>query len=121
MKGSRKSGLAILLLGLSSGAVGSGEYYLENQNVIQTLQDDSLFGSCMAKLSVSPTTIDNRCSADWVTFSCSGDFNPKASGFAKFDVAVASLVTGNKVSVWFDPTKTHNGYCFATRIDLLPQ
>lgn len=116
-----KSVLAISLLGLSAAAAGSGEYYLENQSVIQTLQDDSLFGSCMAKLSSSPTSIDDRCGADWVTFSCSGEFNAKSSGFAKFDVAVASLVTGNKVSVWFDPTKTHNGYCFATRVDLLPQ
>ena len=82
--------------------------------------DDS-FGGCMVALSEAPSDYGLNCPAGqhWVTFSCSGTHANKASAMRVFDAAQLAFVTGRSVRVWVDDSRTHNGFCFATRIDVL--
>ena len=85
--------------------------------VTRTLIDGRFYGGCMAKIVPGPETIGIECSPEYVTFSCSGDFNTKEVGNRKFSGAQLSLVSQGRVSVRVDDTKKHNGYCYARRLD----
>ena len=82
---------------------------------------DGNFGGCMVALSEAPSDHGLNCPADkqWVTFSCSGTHASKASAMRMLDSAQLAFVTGRPVRVWVDDSRTHNGFCFVTRIDVL--
>lgn len=90
--------------------------------VTRTLSaSDDNFGGCMVALSEAPSDHGLSCPADkhWVTFSCSGTHASKASAMRMLDSAQMAFVTGRPVRVWVDDSRTHNGFCFVTRIDVL--
>jgi hypothetical protein len=87
--------------------------------VTRVLVDASKFGGCMALLNPPPETYLSGCGSAWVTFSCTGDFNDPVLAYRMLDQAQLALVTGKKVFVDVDNEFAHNGYCFASRIDLL--
>jgi len=106
----------LVTLSVTGGALaGTG---IHRGKVTSTLTQEGVFGNCMALITPSPSQTLPSCRAGWVTFSCSGDFNSKSAGQTKFSQAQLGLVTGNGVVVVIDDTKTHNGYCFANRIDV---
>jgi len=72
----------------------------------------------MIRVDTLPSTVLADC-PDWVTFSCSGDFNSKSQGNLKFQNAQLAMVTGKNVVLRIDNSKKHNGYCFAHRIDVI--
>ncbi|MEP6358191.1 MAG: hypothetical protein ABJ084_03910 [Halioglobus sp.] len=74
----------------------------------------------MAVVSPNPQAKGLDCKANWVSFSCSGDFNSKEIGYQKLEAAQLAMMTGTMVSIRIDDSKKHNGYCFAQRIDNLP-
>jgi len=76
------------------------------------------YGGCMAQLSVSPSSLLPGCSDSWVSFSCSGDFTDRVRAYQMLDSAKLALATGKQVYVVFRDDMTHNGYCFADRIDV---
>ena len=82
---------------------------------------DGNFGGCMVALSEAPSDHGLNCPADrhWVTFSCSGTHASKAGAMRMLDSAQLAFVTGRPVRVWVDDSRTHNGFCFVTRIDVL--
>ncbi len=84
-----------------------------------TVSDDR-WGSCAVNLSVSPSTEGLNCSGNWVTFSCSGDHASKSNAARMFDSAQMAFALDKTVRLWVDDTKTHNGFCFVSRIDILP-
>ena len=75
----------------------------------------------MVALSEVPSDHDLSCLADkhWVTFSCSGADASKASAMRMLDPTQLAFAIGRLVRVWVDDSRTHNGFCFATRIDVL--
>ena len=75
----------------------------------------------MVALSVAPSDEGLTCPVDkrWVTFSCSGTHTSKANAMRMLDAAQLAFVTGRPVQVWVNDAKTHNGYCFVERIDVL--
>ena len=80
---------------------------------------DERFGGCMVALSVSPSEEGLDCpTSKWVTFSCTGTHTSKSNALRMYDSAQLAFVTGRTVRVWVDDTKTHNGHCFANRIDV---
>lgn len=100
--------------GQASAATGSG-----NANVNQVLiTGDSTFGGCMALLSPGPETLLSSCKSAWVSFSCTGDFTDTVRAYRMFDAAELALATGNGVYVYVQDDKTHNGYCYANRIQV---
>lgn len=79
---------------------------------------DDRWGGCMALLSEDPQTVRPSCASGWVTFSCTGDFTDRVRAYRMADQAQLALATGNRVFVMIDENKKHNGYCFASRIDV---
>ncbi|MEP6388491.1 MAG: hypothetical protein ABJ056_01095 [Halioglobus sp.] len=110
--------LALLAISFGSSAFAGNAYY--SATVTKTLVDDVAYGSCMALVSPFPETKGLDCKAGWVSFSCSGDFNSKEIGYQKLEAAQLAMMTGTKVGIRVDDSKKHNGYCFAQRIDNLP-
>ena len=81
---------------------------------------DDIYGGCAAGLSASLADAGfSRCNDNWVTFSCVGEHATKSSAMRMLDVAQLAFVTGKRVSVYIDESKTHNGFCFVSRIDVL--
>ena len=87
--------------------------------VEKTLVIDSSFGSCMASVNPLPGSVLAGCNSSWVTFSCTGDFNSKAVGQQKMQVAQLAQITGGTIDFYLDNTRKHSGYCFAWRVDLV--
>ena len=95
------------------------------QSVVTTVKrtmvtSDGNYGGCMAQLAGSlPSELD--CPADpWVTFSCSGEHNvTKADAMRMLDSAQLAFATGRQVRVFVDDQRKMNGFCLATRIDVL--
>ncbi len=80
---------------------------------------DERFGGCMVALSVSPSEMSLNCpTTKWVTFSCTGTHTSKSNALRMYDSAQLAFVTGRTVRVWVDDTRTHNGHCFVSRIDV---
>lgn len=80
---------------------------------------DSTYGGCMAALSVNPQDLLPACSPHWVSFSCSGNFTDAVRGFRMLDQAQLALAANKSVTVIVDDSRRHNGYCFASRIDVI--
>jgi hypothetical protein len=107
----------LLLLAFAGSALAANRYY--EATVTRTAVHESNFGVCMAKVSPSPSDEGLNCKPDWVSFSCSGDFNSKEIGQQKLSAAQLALMTGDLVKINVDDTRKHNGYCYAQRIDNL--
>jgi hypothetical protein len=104
-----------LLLGASGQALAaSGSVVGTVTRVLMVA--DATFGGCMAAVSPGPETALPGCQADWVTFSCSGDFTDPVRAYRMVDVAELALSTGKQVEVLVRDDLKHNGYCFADRI-----
>lgn len=96
---------------------------LESQVTAKVLQVmvavDDYGGGCMAKLSFSPHKVLPLCARDWVTMSCSGEYTEIVRAYRLLDQAQLALASGKSVTVWIQDDKTHDGYCLASRIDVL--
>ena len=112
-----RSACILLLIAFAGSALGATKTY--RATVTRTAIHEKSFGVCMAIVSPSPSTKGLNCKPDWVTFSCSGDFNSKEIGQQKLSAAQLALVTGDPVSIVVVDTRKHNGYCYAKRIDNL--
>ena len=108
-------GVAVILASTSSWAALES---LGPSSVTRLLNDSAQMGTCAAKLDPGPQTTSIDCAPDWVTFSCSGDFNSKSEGTTKFGAAQLAFVTGKKLRVYLDDTKKHNGYCWSRVADV---
>ncbi|MGB5621843.1 MAG: hypothetical protein WBN65_05060 [Gammaproteobacteria bacterium] len=80
---------------------------------------DSKFGGCMALLSKTFADVLPACGNRWVTFSCDGTYTDPVRAYRMLDQAQLALATGMEVNVMVDDSKKHNGYCFASRIDVI--
>lgn len=85
-----------------------------------------IYGGCMAGLAVATNTAvvaagqpTLNCPGNYVSFSCTGTYSSKDIAFYMFDQAQLALALNKQVYLAIDDTKKHNGYCFATRIDVL--
>ena len=107
----------LLLIAFAGSALGTNKTY--KANVTRTALHEDNFGVCMAKVTPSPSDKGLDCKPGWVSFSCSGDFNSKEIGQQKFSAAQLALVTGDRVVIYVEDTRKHNGYCYASRIDNL--
>ena len=82
--------------------------------------EDSLFGGCMASLSVAPHTEGLDCRTQpWVTFDCAGEHVSPSAALRMFDVAQVAQLTRREVMLIVDDTRKHGGFCLVRRIDLL--
>lgn len=111
------AGLTIYSLG-----VAAAPGFVIETTVIGTLQDASLFGGCMARLSTDLEAQGIACGTDpLVSFDCLGKVASKSAGNTNFSGAQLAYVTGNKINIYVDDTKKAllNGFCYSGRIDML--
>ena len=107
----------ILMLGMTAQALAAaGNVVAQIDRVLMTA--DGTYGGCMAALSVDPQTVLPSCQSWWVTFSCSGIFTDALSAYRMVDLAELAIATDKKSQIFFRDDMTHNGYCFAYRIDV---
>ena len=110
-----------VITGLYASAALADEASI-NAFVERTLvSGDATYGGCMALLSEDPAEVLPACRARWVTFSCDGTHTDPVRAYRMLDQAQLALATGMAVYVTVDDSKTHDGYCFASRIDLRSQ
>ena len=110
--------LAALTLGASSAQAAQELIRGEIRRTL-AVPDDRWVG-CMVLLSESPADLGLDCpSSRWVTFSCSGVHASKSGAQRAFDSAQLAFVTRRQTIVWVDDTRKHNGFCFASRIDVV--
>ncbi len=109
--------VAFLLLYLVAAPTAWADTAVVTGQVVRTLVDSENFGGCMAQLDISSGALPSACKPDWVSFSCSGEFNAPEHGYRKLDAAQLALATETPVTTWVVDTKLHNGYCFAWRLD----
>ncbi len=110
---------AVLLSVLPNSSVLAAEAVVTAQINRVLISADSTYGGCMAALSSNPQNLLPACLADWVSFSCSGHFTDAVRGFRMLDQAQLALATNKSVMVVVDDSRRHNGYCFASRIDVI--
>ena len=89
--------------------------------VTRTLaSDETGFGSCMARLRVSPAAEGLDCQPGyWVTFDCVGKYVSRSSAARMFDSAQLAFLMGKRVRLTVDDSRKHNGWCLVQRIELL--
>lgn len=76
------------------------------------------YGGCLVRLSISPSTELPNCGWGYLTFSCDGTHTNITNAMNMFESAKMAFALDKKVSVDFTDAYGHNGYCFATRIDV---
>ncbi len=96
---------------------GTATLYAKVNRVM--MHNDGTFGGCMAQLSENPQSALGACAPSWVSFSCTGDFTDQVSAYRSFDQAQLALAANKYIMVVVDDGRRHNGYCFASRIDVL--
>lgn len=103
------------LMAISPSAFSEVKYF--KADVVKTMIHEQEFGQCMAMINPSPDQHGLDCKKNWVTFSCSGDFNLAETGFQKLSAAQLGLLSGDPIFVQVDDYRKHNGYCYALRVD----
>ncbi len=114
--------LALLLMGLTQAEFA----YAVQGNLTTTITKTQVtvpqaYGGCMVALgvAVSKAVPIVNCPGNWVSFSCNGTYISKDLAFYMLDQAQLALSLNKQVFVTVDDTKKHNGYCFASRIDVI--
>lgn len=125
-----KCALATLLVAFPLSAPWHATVQQFEARVVQTLvttdtvegQENELkFGGCMVALDVSPAAQGLNCpdAGNWVTFSCSGTHTSRSNAMRMLDSAQLAFVSNRRVRVYVDDSRMHNGWCLATRVDVL--
>ncbi len=110
---------SILLAALASPTAWAATRTIASATVNKVMVNAVDYGGCMASLSVNPKALLPACNAGWITFSCTGEFTDAVRAYRMLDQAQLALASNKTVSVTIDDTKKHNGYCFASRIDVI--
>ena len=105
----------LLMLAASMATAATGDI----RSPVRTLLIDSEnFGGCLFQLAELPAGL--ACASNWVSASCSGDFNASNMGWRKFETAQLAHAMNKDILVRVDDSRRHNGQCFALRVQLLP-
>jgi len=118
----RSIAASLLVAALAPSTAWAAQGFVQGK-VFRTLLDSSLYGGCMAALSASPSVPLPNCSPWWVSFACNSS-DPAAVvdpvvGYRMMDQAQLAFVTQKDVFLVVDDSRIFNGYCVATRIDVI--
>ena len=116
------AGLLCAALGCLAPGAQAAEARMSAEVVRTLAAEDGRYGGCMAQLGESiaeATGLD--CPGRWVTFGCSGELVSKAEARRLYDAAQLAFVSGRRAMVLVDDGRKHDGYCFASRIDVLAE
>lgn len=111
--------LIIILIFIIPSISNAGSAWIKEAKVTQTLIMDENYGDCMIHLDINISEVGLDCPGKWVSLSCSGDFNTKATASRMYDLALMTGAMGKKVTLRVTDSKKHNGYCVANRLDVV--
>lgn len=84
------------------------------------------YGGCAAWVTPDPKAAlypNASCANHWVTFDCEGQFSQvgssKSIGQTNYSNAQLAFVTGKTAFIEIYPDLSDDGYCYATRIDVV--
>ena len=104
---------------MGTASVGFAATAYVQGNVTRTLTaDQDRWGGCMIVIDQVLADHGLDCPSQWVSFSCTGTFTSKDIAYRMFDSAQMAYALGKKVSIEVNDTKKHNGYCYASRVDV---
>jgi hypothetical protein len=106
--------VAYLLISCS-GAFAAGEWL--TGKISMTLSDSNNYGKCMIRSPSFAPVID--CLGEWVSLSCSGDFNSKEDARRMWDSAQLAVALDLNVELYLVDTEKQNGYCVVKRLDVV--
>jgi len=112
--------LAVILIAASCGALAADGSV--TGLITRFLTDDTRFGGCMVKVSGGNIQASlPACKSSWLTFDCLVGFPESSKSVAqnKLSAAQLAMVTGKTVYIEATDSRKANGYCFATRIDVI--
>ncbi len=112
-------------IALTIGLLWGSNAWAATANITATVDriltiSGSTYGGCMALLSASPASEGLTCRGRWVSFSCSGDFASRQDAKRNLEMAQLAFALEKQIRVTADDARTHNGYCYVNRVDLLP-
>ena len=104
---------------MGTASVGLATTIYVRGNVTKTLvADQGRWGGCMVRIDQVLSNHLLDCPGQWVSFSCSGTFTTKDVAYRMFDSAQMAFALGKSVTLEINDTKKHNGFCYASRIDV---
>lgn len=111
--------LAVLMLLAPTTALAASVKLKSNvYEIIAT--EDSEFGGCMVKTSVSLTGAGLDCKNGWISLDCGAVTGGTKSSSARiFELVMLAKVTGTKIQYLVTDDRQVNGYCVATRASAL--
>lgn len=107
--------LALIALMVMPNIVYADTFWVSGQ-VTRSLTETTEFGKCMVQLNVD---IGNGCTSNWVSLDCQGKYIAPGDGDRMFNIVLLAQNLNKTVSIRVDSTKAYNGFCVATRLDLL--
>ncbi len=108
--------IALLVMAIIIPTTIWAETIYKSGEAKRILVDNKYYGQCMVNMG---TPIENGCASSWVSLDCEGKYSNKGMGDRMLNIALIANTMKKKVSLKIDTTKTFNGYCTATRIDLI--
>ena len=111
-----KLGLCGLLV-LMTSQTALAATALWNTKVTRIIYDETLYGGCAAKLTVSPSDEGLNCTSVYVTMDCLGNTRSKTVGNTFLSAAQLGLITDRTVKIKADDSVKINSMCLVTRID----
>ena len=116
----REITVAVILVATSSGALAADGSV--TGRVARILVDDTDFGGCMVLVSGANIRASlPACKDAWLTFDCLVGFPESSKSVAqnKLSAAQLAMVTGKDIYIEATDSRKANGYCFATRVDVI--
>jgi len=83
--------------------------------------DNDLYGACVAHFPAhNPKSVLPGCADNWITFDCDAQFNDENKAYEMFSLVQMAFALNKRVRITFTDEQTHNGWCVAKRVQLLP-
>lgn len=119
---------SILCLALFVQTASSTAMYVTITKVVA--YTDGSLGNCAAKISpIDAIAVQagfanglgaGQCSQAFISMDCNGTYTNKADANRLFQISQLAYITGKQAYIEVNPSEKHNGFCTASRIDVLP-
>ena len=114
------AGLIISSVVFATSAEATG-FWLTGK-ITRTLTDSIYYSGCMVLMNTPVGNGGNLCPTNgWVSLDCKALFNGNdvEGGMRMFSTATSAAMAGKTVSLYINDSNRVNGYCVASRIDVI--
>lgn len=105
--------LTVALISSSANAIERGAN-LEISRILVHTED---FGKCM--VAFSNLEAQAGCKPTFLSLDCAGTYSSKEDSRRFLELAQMAFALEKPITVFYEPTERHNGYCVVKRADLV--